>query len=97
MAKGLSWKRSNTETISVKGVFNETATVITYVEDKEEKTIKVQDLLDKFASTAISLNIKAVSEEELDIEEVDEIDIDDLSGDDEDDDYTLEEKLAYTE
>jgi hypothetical protein len=86
MAKGLNWKKSITETISVKGNLNETATEITYLdEDKEEQTIAVQELLNKFASCAVSMSIKMQTDEELDIEQENEyvpeddvIDLDDL-------------------
>ncbi len=70
MAKQLSYKKTTTETISVKGVLNESASTITYMnEDKEEVTIPVQTLLDKFASLGVSLSIKTQTDEELEIDE----------------------------
>ena len=86
MAKGLNWKKSITETISVKGNLNELATEITYLdEDKNEQTIAVQELLNKFASCPVSMSIKMQTDEELDIEQEDEyipeeavIDLEDL-------------------
>lgn len=70
MAKQLSYKKTTTEAITVKGIFDETASKITYLnEDKEEVTISVQTLLDKFASVGVSLSIKAQTDEELEIAE----------------------------
>ena len=86
MAKGLNWKKSITETISAKGTLDDTATILTYLdEDKNEQTIHVQELLNKFASCGISMSIKMQTDEELDIEPEDEyvhedavIDLEDL-------------------
>lgn len=70
MAKQLSYKKTTTETISVKGVLNDSASAITYMnEDKEEVTIPVQKLLDKFASMGVSISIKTQTDEELEIKE----------------------------
>ena len=70
MAKQLSYKKVTTETITVKGVLNDDATTITYMnEDKEEVTIPIQTLMDKFASMGVSLSIKTQTDEELEIEE----------------------------
>ena len=70
MAKQLSYKKMTTETISAKGILSDDATTITYMnEDKEEVTIPVQSLLDKFASMGVSLSIKTQTDEELEIEE----------------------------
>lgn len=70
MAKQLSYKKTTTEAITVKGILDETASNITYLnEDKEEVTISVQTLLDKFASVGVSLSIKAQTDEELEIAE----------------------------
>ena len=70
MAKQLSYKKTTTESVTAKGVLNDDATTITYLnEDKEEVTITVQTLLEKFASMAVSLSIKTQTDEELEIEE----------------------------
>ena len=70
MAKQLSYKKTTTESVTAKGVLNNDATTITYLnEDKEEVTIPVQTLLEKFASMAVSLSIKTQTDEELEIEE----------------------------
>ena len=70
MAKQLSYKKTTTESVTAKGVLNDDSTTITYLnEDKEEVTIPVQALLEKFASQAVSLSIKTQTDEELEIEE----------------------------
>lgn len=70
MAKQLSYKKTTTEAIAVKGTFNDTSTTITYLnEDKEEETISIQTLLDKFASMGVTLSIKTQTDEELEIDE----------------------------
>ena len=70
MAKQLSYKKTTTETITVKGIMNSEATTITYLnEDKEEVTVSIQTLLDKFASQGVSLSIKTQTDEELDLDE----------------------------
>ena len=70
MAKQLSYQKTTTESVTAKGVLNDDATTITYLnEDKEEVTIQVQTLLEKFASMAVSLSIKTQTDEELEIEE----------------------------
>lgn len=68
MAKKLNWKKTITETISAKGILDETATVLTYKdEDNDDQTIQVQELLNKFASCGIQITIKMQTDEELDI------------------------------
>lgn len=70
MAKQLSYKKTTTETISVKGVLSDDATTITYLnEDKDEVVIPVQTLLDKFTSLGVTISIKSQTDEELEIEE----------------------------
>ena len=70
MAKQLSYKKTTTESVTAKGVLNDDATTITYLnEDKDEVTIPVQALLEKFASQAVSLSIKTQTDEELEIDE----------------------------
>ena len=70
MAKQLSYKKTTTEAITVKGAFNDDATTITYLnEDKDEVTVSVKTLLEKFASQAVSLSIKTQTDEELELDE----------------------------
>ena len=70
MAKQLNYKKTTSETITVKGVLSDDATTITYLnEDKDEVVIPVQTLLDKFASLGVTISIKSQTDEELEIEE----------------------------
>lgn len=69
MAKNLSYKRTTTEKVSIKGVLSNDATTITYKEDKSEKTVAIQDYLDKFASMAVEFSIGCKSDEDLAEEE----------------------------
>lgn len=65
MAKNLTYKKTTTEKVTIKGVLSDDATTITYVEDKAEKTATVQDYLDKFASMAVEFSIGCKSDENL--------------------------------
>ena len=70
MAKQLNYKKTTSETITVKGFLNDDATTITYLnEDKEEVTISMQTLINKFASMGVAISIKSQTDEELEIEE----------------------------
>lgn len=72
MAKQFAYKKTITESMTVKGIVNEDATTITFLNDeKDEVTVKIQELLDKFASQTVSLSIKTQSDEELDLEDDD--------------------------
>lgn len=65
MAKSLTYKKTTTEKVSIKGVLSADAKEITIVEDKEEKVLKIQDYLDKFASMAVEFTIGCKDEEDL--------------------------------
>lgn len=70
MAKQFAYKKTITESMTVKGIVNEDATTITFLNDeKDEITVEIQELLDKFASQTVSLSIKTQSDEELDLED----------------------------
>ena len=70
MAKQFAYKKTITESMTVKGVVNEDATTIKFINDeKDEVTVEIQELLDKFASQTVSLSIKTQSDEELDLED----------------------------
>lgn len=70
MAKQLNYKKTTSETITVKGVLSDDATTITYLnEDKDEVTISMQTLMNKFASMGVAISIKSQTDEELEIEE----------------------------
>ncbi|WP_346961267.1 hypothetical protein [Clostridium sp.] len=75
MAKPLSYKKTTTETITAKGILDSESKTLAYIEDKVERTVQIQDLLNKFASNAITLTIKIQSDEdlELDVETDEEI------------------------
>lgn len=82
MAKKLNWKKTITETITAKGILDDTATILTYKdEDGNDQTIEVQELLNKFASCGVQMTIKMQSDEELDITPEDEYIPDDAVGD----------------
>lgn len=65
MAKSLTYKKTTTEKVTIKGVLSADAKTITYVEDKTEKTATIQDYLDKFASMAVEFSIGCKSDEDL--------------------------------
>ena len=70
MAKQFAYKKTVTESMTVKGIVNEDATTITFLNDeKDEVTVKIQELLDKFASQTVSLSIKTERDEEIDLED----------------------------
>ena len=70
MAKQLNYKKTTSETITVKGFLSDDSTTITYLnEDKEEVTISMQTLINKFASMGVAISIKSQTDEELEIEE----------------------------
>ena len=72
MAKQFAYKKTITESMTVKGIVNEDATTITFLNDeKDEVTVEIKELLDKFASETVSLSIKTQSDEELDLEDDD--------------------------
>lgn len=69
MAKQLNYKKTITESITVKGILSDDAKTITYLdEDKDDVTIEVQTLLDKFASQGVALSIKMQNDEELELD-----------------------------
>lgn len=70
MAKQFAYKKTVTESMTVKGIIDEDATTITFLNDeKDEVTVEIQELLNKFASQTVSLSIKTQSDEELDLED----------------------------
>ena len=70
MAKQFAYKKTVTESMTVKGIINKDATTITFLNDeKDEVTVEIHELLDKFASQTVSLSIKTQSDEELDLED----------------------------
>lgn len=68
MASKLSFKRTTTDKISVKGVLSEDGTVITYEdENKEDQDVKVSDLLNAFKNRLIDFSVTLKAEAELDV------------------------------
>lgn len=69
MAKSqLSFKRTITDKVQVKGVLSEDGTTITYEDDnKNEQEIKVVDLLKSFINQPIELSASLKSEEDMDV------------------------------
>ena len=69
MAKStLSFKRSTTDKLTIKGVLTENGAAITYTdEDDEERTIPVASLLNAFRGQAIAMNVSLKTDEDLDL------------------------------
>lgn len=69
MAKSkLSFKRSTTDKLSVKGVLSEDGTFITYTDENDvEQDVKVSDLLKAFINQPIEFGVSLKSDEDLDL------------------------------
>lgn len=69
MAKSkLSFKRSTTDKLSVKGVLSEDGTFITYTDENDvEQDVKVADLLKVFINQPIEFGVSLKSDEDLDL------------------------------
>ena len=65
MAKNLTYKKTTTEKVSIKGTLSADAKNITFLEDKVERTVAIQDYLDKFAEMVVEFSIACKSEEDL--------------------------------
>lgn len=77
MAKNLSYKRTTTEKISIKGILNEDATEITYTDGEIERTVAIKDYLNRFAGGYIEVSLQNKSEQDLEYTLInDEEDID---------------------
>lgn len=69
----LSFKRTTTDKVTVKGLLSEDGTYITYKdENKIEQDIKISDVLNAFKNQPIDLSVTLKSEEDLDVIPVDE-------------------------
>lgn len=69
----LSFKRTTTDKVTVKGLLSEDGTYITYKdENKIEQDIKIADVLNAFKNQPIDLSVTLKSEEDLDVIPVDE-------------------------
>lgn len=69
MAKSkMSFKRSVTDKLSVKGLLSEDGSFITYTDENGvDQDIKVSDLLQAFINQPIEFNISLKSDEDLDL------------------------------
>jgi len=68
--KPLTYKRTKTDKVTIKGVLSEDATVVTIlVEDenkqKIEKDVKIKDYLDNFIGESVEIIISNKTEEDL--------------------------------
>jgi len=61
MAKSITYKKTVTEKVTLKGILNEDATMI----DCDGNEVKIQDYLDKFASGYAEITIGNKNEEDL--------------------------------
>lgn len=73
-ANKLQFKRTTTDKLTVKaGTLSEDCTVISYLdEDKDEKEVKIADLLKPFKNQTIDLSIALKTDEDLDVISEDE-------------------------
>lgn len=69
MAKSkMSFKRSVTDKLSVKGLLSEDGSFITYTDENDvDQDVKVSDLLQAFINQPIEFNISLKSDEDLDL------------------------------
>lgn len=74
MAKSkLSFKRSTTDKLSVKGILSEDGTTITYTDENDvDQDVTIADLLNAFVNQPIDLSISLKNDEDLDLIPVDE-------------------------
>lgn len=69
MAKSkMSFKRSVTDKLSVKGLLSEDGSFITYTDENDvDQDVKVSDLLQAFINQPIEFNVSLKSDEDLDL------------------------------
>ena len=73
MASKLTYKRTTTDKVTVKGVLSSDGTYITYEdEDKDAQEVKIADLLKGFVDCPIDFSVSLKAEEEFDIDSEDE-------------------------
>lgn len=73
MASKLTYKRTTTDKITVKGVLSTDGTYIAYEdENKDTQEVKIADLLKGFADCLIDFSVSLKAEEELDLDSEDE-------------------------
>lgn len=70
MASKLSYKRTTTDKISVKGMLSPDGTFVTYFDDdKNEKEVRIADLLAPFLDSPIDLSVTLKDEFDLELGE----------------------------
>lgn len=69
MAKSkLSFKRSTTDKLSVKGILSEDGTTITYTDENDvDQNVKISDLLNAFINQPVELSISLKNDEDLEL------------------------------
>ncbi len=69
MAKSkLSFKRSTTDKLSVKGILSEDGTTITYTDENDvDQDITIADLVNAFVNQPIELSISLKNDEDLEL------------------------------
>lgn len=68
MASKLTYKRTLTDKVSVKGILSDDGMYITYQdEDKNEQDVKIADLLHTFRGNSIDFSVSLKSESDLDV------------------------------
>lgn len=64
----MSFKRSVTDKLSVKGLLSEDGSFITYTDENDvDQDVKVSDLLQAFINQPIEFNVSLKSDEDLDL------------------------------
>ena len=69
MAKSkLSFKRSTTDKLSVKGIISEDGTTITYTDENDvDQDVKISDLVNAFINQPVELSISLKNDEDLEL------------------------------
>lgn len=69
MAKSkLSFKRSTTDKLSVKGILSEDGTTITYTDENDiDQDVTIADLVNAFVNQPIELSISLKNDEDLEL------------------------------
>lgn len=69
MAKSkLSFKRSTTDKLSVKGILSEDGTTITYTDENDvDQDVKISDLVNAFINQPVELSISLKNDEDLEL------------------------------
>lgn len=63
--KNLSYKKTLTEKIQIKGVLSDDATMITVSDKEEEFEVALQDFLNRFAGEYVEITLSSKEEQDL--------------------------------